>query len=335
MTPPGFVKPEEQQYLVDYLNSGGALYIEGSDVGDDLQGTNLFAMFAADFLAGGGQNEISTLSGQPGTITENLSYTYNSNDTDCHYSVDHLAANGGEVLFQSNEGYEPVIASDFRGYRTIVSSVILGCYTNSTGNNTREYLMDQYLSHLDVDYSAEGEVCGMIIDDFSLDPIENVHITIGSAEGYTDANGFYSILVEDGVYSMLFEHDDYNTATAQNIVIIPIETTTYNCSLTPLVSNNNELPLITELQGNYPNPFNPSTTISFSISENSIRTELIVYNIRGQKVKALINDNLSAGKHEIEWNGKDDFGKSVASGIYFYKMKAGKYKFTKKMILME
>lgn len=85
---------------------------------------------------------------------------------------------------------------------------------------------------------------------------------------------------------------------------------------------------------NYPNPFNPSTTISFSIPEES-HAKLSVYNIKGQKVKQLVNELLPAGEHSAIWNGTDDNGKSVSSGIYFYKLRIGDYEKTRKMILMK
>ena len=88
------------------------------------------------------------------------------------------------------------------------------------------------------------------------------------------------------------------------------------------------------LHQNYPNPFNPSTTIKYFIKENS-KVSLNIYNIKGQKVKQLINDQLASGEHSVVWNGTDDNGKSVSSGIYFYKFKAGSYSHTKKMILMK
>jgi len=95
------------------------------------------------------------------------------------------------------------------------------------------------------------------------------------------------------------------------------------------------LPTVTQLQNNFPNPFNPTTTIHFSTTENSVKTELTIYNMKGQKVKTLINEHLSAGYHSIEWSGKDDTGSEVASGLYFYKMKAGKYNSIKKMLMLK
>ncbi|MCK4312574.1 MAG: T9SS type A sorting domain-containing protein [Candidatus Cloacimonetes bacterium] len=85
---------------------------------------------------------------------------------------------------------------------------------------------------------------------------------------------------------------------------------------------------------NYPNPFNPTTMISFSIPEAS-KVELSIYNIKGQKVKTLVNSKFIKGNHLIIWNGNDESGKQVASGVYFYKLKAGKYTKTKRMILIK
>ena len=93
-------------------------------------------------------------------------------------------------------------------------------------------------------------------------------------------------------------------------------------------------PTVTALTGNYPNPFNPTTTISFSLAEAS-HVSINIYNMRGQLVKTLVNTELENNFHEIVWTGKDNSGKSTASGVYFYKMKASNYTATKKMILMK
>lgn len=85
---------------------------------------------------------------------------------------------------------------------------------------------------------------------------------------------------------------------------------------------------------NYPNPFNPETTISYQLSENS-EVELKIYNIKGKKVKQIVSDQLLAGQHSVVWNGRDDNGESVSSGIYFYKLKTDNYEETKRMILLK
>ncbi|MFO8145596.1 MAG: choice-of-anchor J domain-containing protein [Candidatus Syntrophosphaera sp.] len=92
--------------------------------------------------------------------------------------------------------------------------------------------------------------------------------------------------------------------------------------------------LVTQLKGNYPNPFNPETTIRFSLKE-AAPVNIGIYNVKGQLVRTLVNAEKTSGNHSVVWNGRDDNGSSVSSGVYFYKMNAGKYSSTRKMILMK
>jgi len=91
---------------------------------------------------------------------------------------------------------------------------------------------------------------------------------------------------------------------------------------------------VTKLDGNYPNPFNPTTSIAFSLKEMSPVT-IDIYNVKGQLVKQLINAQMPAGTHSVTWNGKDQNQKSVSSGVYFYRMQSKNYSGTKKMLLMK
>ncbi|MFO7895792.1 MAG: T9SS type A sorting domain-containing protein [Candidatus Cloacimonadales bacterium] len=102
-----------------------------------------------------------------------------------------------------------------------------------------------------------------------------------------------------------------------------------------LNSDENELNLQQSLQQNYPNPFNPTTTIKFSVATENQPTELTIYNLKGQKVKTLVDAELSAGRHTATWNGKDSNQKNVASGVYFYQLSNPQQTETRKMILMK
>jgi hypothetical protein len=103
----------------------------------------------------------------------------------------------------------------------------------------------------------------------------------------------------------------------------------------PVSINENTVPPSVVKLFNYPNPFNPETTIRFTTENTKKNTELIIYNLKGQKVKTLIHEVLPAGEHSVIWNGRDSNGKGVGSGIYFYKLKAGDYQKVKKMILIK
>lgn len=94
------------------------------------------------------------------------------------------------------------------------------------------------------------------------------------------------------------------------------------------------LPQEFQLAQNYPNPFNPTTTVKYYVASKSI-VNLSVYNILGQRVATLVDREMDAGWQEVQWNGTDSDGNDVASGVYFYKMAAGDYVDTKKMLLMK
>lgn len=104
---------------------------------------------------------------------------------------------------------------------------------------------------------------------------------------------------------------------------------------------NATIPNSFELSQNYPNPFNLATTIHFQVGgsqsmvHSPIHTTLKIYNILGQLVKALVDEEKSAGIYEVIWDGKDVSGKEVSSGIYFYQLKTSDYTHTRKMVLLK
>lgn len=94
------------------------------------------------------------------------------------------------------------------------------------------------------------------------------------------------------------------------------------------------MPQTFELYQNFPNPFNPYTTIRFAIPEPEHVT-LEVYNLLGQRVVSLVNGQMAAGTHTVVWNGIDSGGRQVATGVYFYRISAGPHNDVKKMILLK
>ncbi len=96
----------------------------------------------------------------------------------------------------------------------------------------------------------------------------------------------------------------------------------------------NFVPKEYQLSQNQPNPFNPTTEIKFGLPQNSHVT-LMIYNIMGQEVITLIDRNMSAGTYQVRWNGLDNSGRAVSSGVYFYRMQAGDYVQTRQMLLLK
>jgi hypothetical protein len=105
-------------------------------------------------------------------------------------------------------------------------------------------------------------------------------------------------------------------------------------NMTTSNGKNGNLPNAYSLHQNYPNPFNPTTEISFSLPQTS-KVELTVYNVLGRKVNTLVNSELEAGVHTITWDGTDYDGEKVASTMYFYRLQAGSFTETKKMLLLK
>jgi len=97
--------------------------------------------------------------------------------------------------------------------------------------------------------------------------------------------------------------------------------------ISPIISKN-------ALSPNYPNPFNPETTISYEIASDG-NARIDIFNLKGQLVKTLVNDNKVSGPHRVVWNGTDKYGRKVASGIYQYRLITKDGSITKKMILMK
>jgi flagellar hook assembly protein FlgD len=85
---------------------------------------------------------------------------------------------------------------------------------------------------------------------------------------------------------------------------------------------------------NYPNPFNPITTLSYDLPENSF-VNITIYNLLGREVRTLVNQNQDAGFKSVIWNGSNSFGKPVSAGVYIYQIRAGKYVHTNKMLLLK
>jgi len=98
--------------------------------------------------------------------------------------------------------------------------------------------------------------------------------------------------------------------------------------------NYHEMPSQFSLNQNYPNPFNPQTKLEFTLSKGC-HVRLDIYNILGKRIRTLINEHQTAGYKRVSWDGKDDNGNEVPTGVYFYRIKAGEFTQAKKMILLK
>ena len=154
-----------------------------------------------------------------------------------------------------------------------------------------------------------GQVAGELVDESG---------TVRDVNNGTNSNPFTLDAPEPGIYTINAGHKSplrWDSASV-NIVVT---------NLGKVISKPEEF----ELYNNYPNPFNPSTTIRYSIPEASFTT-LKIYNALGKEVAGLVNDIKSAGTYEVEFNAS-----YLPGGIYIYTIQAGSFKETKKMILLK
>jgi len=95
---------------------------------------------------------------------------------------------------------------------------------------------------------------------------------------------------------------------------------------------NDDIPIVFGMDQNYPNPFNPLTIISFSMP-GSLPVNLSIYNVRGERVRVLVDEVRAAGRHEVAWDGNDDHGRGVSSGTYIARIKSSAGVLNRKMVL--
>ena len=102
----------------------------------------------------------------------------------------------------------------------------------------------------------------------------------------------------------------------------------------PILGTQELVPEEFVLEQNYPNPFNPSTTISYQLptAENVI---LVIYDLNGRLVRELLNASREAGSYTVQWDGRNQTGQTVATGLYIYQIRAGQFNQTRKMLFMK
>jgi hypothetical protein len=154
---------------------------------------------------------------------------------------------------------------------------------------------------------------------------------------------FFDVPTNYNAY-LIFE-DEYFRLTENNSLQFTFENqeTEFSILISDAAAYSEDDIIIPQLSlGNYPNPFTPSkgrsysTTIFFSLPDDSEKVKIEIYNVKGQKVNTLLNAKMEAGKHQIQWNGVNKFGQQVASGVYFTKLSSnGKTLKMHKMLLLK
>ncbi len=272
---------------------------------------------------------------------------YYENGTICEYSID--LSSFPEIVDPelldiklTNNLYVHISNSDFLYFSDEAEFIIKYNMENNEIENITSFEPDYNLTNFNItnDDLKIFITCEMFNDELNPEPL-TLHFNYSNDNNWNDVYNFetdfvnfvpysskialnfnesdslfFLINVTDSLYSfgnlfLLTGSIDFSTGCLEEEIIKP----GYNLQ-------------------SYPNPFNPTTIINFSLpKENEVI--LSIYNIKGQQVKTLTDDHYEKGEHSIIWNGKDSNNKVVSSGIYFCKLKVGNYSKTKKMILLK
>ncbi|MFN0157421.1 MAG: carboxypeptidase regulatory-like domain-containing protein [Bacteroidota bacterium] len=256
------------------------------------------------------------------------------------YNISHVHAGRYFVLALPFSGYGPAF------YKAGAYGVIH--WQNADTVNVTGSVSGIDVGVVQVPGAGLARVSGTVrsADGLALGGVSLFAINGGAIVGFTvtDVAGNYTIdAVNTGTIQIVADREGYDPAS-NDVTVSPTTFTLEDVNLTMLqsavlsVGGETGTPERFELAQNYPNPFNPSTTISFNLPANSNVT-LSVYNLIGQEITTLMNDKMNAGSYDVVWNGKDHSGRSVASGIYFYRLKAtsesGNFNEMRKMVLVK
>jgi len=182
-----------------------------------------------------------------------------------------------------------------------------------------------------------------VINDFTGEPVEgSAPLVVQFAQDITGPVTEYEWLFGEGgtssmpnpvyVYTIPGTYSVTLTATGPGGTDSMTRTDYINVTATGVAIE--PIPIETKFIGNFPNPFNPETRITFCLGSTE-PAELTIYNLKGQLVKTLVNETLTMGKHSIVWDGKDKYNYQVSSGLYLMQLKTGQQSLMKKIILLK
>jgi hypothetical protein len=264
------------------------------------------------------------------------------------YSVERLSGFGtssGEwkVTFEATDCavgyYELVVEVQDSCEKTGVDTTILNIQPREnnapvvTVPQNRSGLIGDTITYNAEAYDPDGDV---LLDQANLSVVPECGTVVGvRVTGSGTSSGtweikFYTLGCDEGSYQVVVEIEDALGATGSGTTYVAL------AKKGPVDVNEESSGEITafSLKQNYPNPFNPACNIQYALPTDC-HVILAVYNILGQKVKVLVDAYQSAGPKSVEWDGKDDQGRDVTSGVYFYRMQAGDFVHLKKMVLLK
>lgn len=232
-------------------------------------------------------------------------------------------------------------------------------------DNLQQLPDGQYKYMIKAVYTVAGNTQELVSDGVTSSNIEvnrfvPVTINITLADGQSPTGVQFDMIGNDGLYNQQYHFTTSNTGiislpnvfmteylltlskqgyqTKVDTILVNAQNNQFTFTLGPDGTFSMLKPTKYELYQNFPNPFNPTTEIRYALKEAS-KVELSIYNIKGQKVKQLLDADKNYGYHKVVWNGDDQYGSKVSSGIYFYvisvKNDKESYREIKKMMMMK
>ena len=239
----------------------------------------------------------------------------------------------------NGEGYSEdlffMVSSDFGGTWTVVDSS-LGGNPNWTSrmfeitdelNGATSFIAALYYTDCNGNWAF-----GVGIDNFSIHLADDSEIiAIDPYAGWAEAGSTIDVSISIPNHQTSYTNTSIEINAGYERLNIPV---IFGLTLGTDEHDNNIVPLKNSLHQNYPNPFNPTTTIPFDIV-NSDQVRLIIYNVKGEIVRTLLNSNLNPGSYEVRWNGRSDSGINMSAGMYFIELKGTNFRETNKMIYLK
>lgn len=266
---------------------------------------------------------------------------------------DWFSPDNGKIIVQSSDGAPYFVESPGYVKRTTFFSLSA---TVTRYKGTQKY--DAAISISSINFTADTKAMLLLYMSPDIDSVtrgsyalDSVRTSFGAGANYTDVVELYphSTISNNGVLCHVWFHTTsagvfqivkltgatntklyYNSG--QNYSIVASGVTVYYSY--PKIDNELELPLQTALGQNYPNPFNGNTIITYSLAEPGY-AQIEIFDVLGRKTKTLLSSDLEAGEHTILWDGTNTFGDKVTGGIYFYSLKCGDFRESKKMLYLK
>ncbi len=336
----------DAQVIIDYLQNGGAVYLEGGDaLGFDQSSNstllNLFGLSSASDGQSSG-TPVTDLQGQTGTLTEGMNFTGSTQPNNTWIDLYTPNSSGALSFVQTGVGNVGVQCEGTSGQRTFCFSYALSYLTDGSSPTTRADLLNQVEGFFNLQVPVE-------LISLSADVVNNSIQLSWQTATETNNRGFEIERSADnktftkvgfvpgrGTTTEKSSYSYIDKDAQEGRLYYRLKQVDFDGSFeySKAVEINYAVPVEFSLSQNYPNPFNPSTRINFGLAADS-KVSIKVYNLLGQQVAAPLSGEYAAGRHEVNFNAS-----SLSSGIYFYVINAaGKdgsnFTSTKKMTLMK